>query len=69
MLGRNESEGIEPEIIIVSEADTVHFVEGNMLSAAIGKGVSTLAGSKTMARQQMDSCLLVFVLIETVIKL
>jgi len=39
----------------VTEADTVHFVEGNMLSAAIGKGVSTLTGSKTVARQQMDS--------------
>jgi len=46
---------LSPEIIIVPEADTVHFVEGNMLSAAIGKGVSTLAGSKTAARQQMDS--------------
>lgn len=46
---------LSPEIIIVSEADTVHFVEGNMLSTAIGKGVSTLAGSKTAARQQMDS--------------
>jgi len=46
---------LSPEIIIVSEADTVHFVEGNMLSAAIGKGVSTLTGSKTVARQQMDS--------------
>jgi RNA-directed DNA polymerase len=45
---------LSPEII-VSEAQAVHFVKGNMLTTAKGEGVSTLAGSKAVARQQKDS--------------
>ena len=44
-----------PKITIISEVDTVHIVEDNMLTTAKGEEVSTPTGSKAGARQQKDS--------------
>ena len=44
--------GSSPEITIVGRADTLHFVEGSIATAAIGKEVATSPGSKTVARYQ-----------------
>ena len=43
------------EIAIVTEADTVHVVEGRMDSTVKGEVISTPSGSEAVARCQKDS--------------
>ena len=47
--------GLSPEITIVTEADTLHFVEGRMGNTVKGEVISTPSGSETVARCQKDS--------------
>ena len=46
---------LSPEITIVTEADTLHFVEGRMGNTVKGEVISTPSGSETVARCQKDS--------------
>ncbi len=53
-----QMKGFRPEIFVVPEADVVHLTEGSTLSADspkwTGQGDESPAGSKTVARYQMD---------------
>lgn len=47
--------GFSPEIAIVTEADTLHFVEGRMDNTTKGEVISAPSGSEPVARYQKDS--------------
>ena len=46
---------LSPEITIVTEADTVHLVEGRMDNTDKGEVISTPSGSEAVARYQKDN--------------
>jgi len=47
--------GLSPEITIVMEADTLHFVEGRMDNTAKGEVIFAPSGSESVARYQKDN--------------